>query len=190
MSIGRNSYHAEAVFEAGGTLRLYMLGQDESKVLEVEAQALTAYAKPEGGMEATAFTLAPEPQPGDKPGMTSLFVGKLPADTIGKPVEVTIPNLQIGGERFRVPIPAAPAAHVAAMPPKVADSAERTLYLTPGGRYTEADIQANGGVTASVKFKGVRAAPRRPPEARRQGLPGDRHQGQPAVHLVHRRQAV
>src|SRR5262245_6972704 len=41
VSIGRDSYHAEAVFEKGGTLRLYMLGQDETKVLEVESQTLT-----------------------------------------------------------------------------------------------------------------------------------------------------
>src|SRR5687767_4864896 len=43
--VGRDNYHAEAVFETGGTLRLYTLGQDESKVLEVEAQPLTGYVK-------------------------------------------------------------------------------------------------------------------------------------------------
>jgi hypothetical protein len=31
------------------------------------------------------------------------------------------------------------------------------LYLTPGGRYTLADIQANGNVTASEKFKGIKS---------------------------------
>ena len=30
--IGRDSYHAEAVFEQGGTLRLFMLGADEGRV--------------------------------------------------------------------------------------------------------------------------------------------------------------
>ncbi len=44
------------------------------------------------------------------------------------------------------------------MPSKVADSAERELYLTPGGRYTAADIEANGNVTASQKFKGIKSA--------------------------------
>ncbi len=43
-------------------------------------------------------------------------------------------------------------------PTKVVDDDEKTLYLTPGGKYTEADITANGGVTASQKFKGFKAA--------------------------------
>src|SRR5688572_24344079 len=60
--IGSDSYHAEAVFEKGGTVRLYTLGKDEAKVLEVEAQTLSAFAKPEGGAEAEPFELAPKPQ--------------------------------------------------------------------------------------------------------------------------------
>ncbi len=43
------------------------------------------------------------------------------------------------------------------MPAKVANDAERDLYLTPGGRYTAADIEANGNVTASQKFKGLKS---------------------------------
>src|SRR5579884_2976021 len=43
VEIGRDSYHAEAVFEKGGTLRLYTLGKDESRIQEVEEQTLTAY---------------------------------------------------------------------------------------------------------------------------------------------------
>src|SRR5262249_57466956 len=31
---------------------------------------------------------------------------------------------------------------------------EKELYLTPGGKYTEADIEANGRMTASERFKG------------------------------------
>ncbi|GMV26732.1 MAG: hypothetical protein AMXMBFR58_27630 [Phycisphaerae bacterium] len=44
-----------------------------------------------------------------------------------------------------------------AMPAGVDADEERTLYLTPGGIYTEADIKANGSVTASEKFKGKMA---------------------------------
>lgn len=158
VSIGTDSYHAEAVFEKGGILRLYTLGKDEAKVLEVQAQTLTGYAKVEGGAEAESFVLTPKPQSGDKEGMTSLFVGHLPKDMAGKSVEVTIPSIQIGGERFRIAfksVSVADAGH--GMPPKVADAEERKLYLTAGGKYTEADIQANGNVTASQKFKGLKA---------------------------------
>jgi len=159
VSIGQDSYHAEAVFEKGGLLRLFTLDNDESKLLEVEAKPLTAYVKEEGGTEATSFSLKPEPQPGDKPGQTSQFVGQLPGDLAGKRLEVTIPSLTIRGERFRVGFTsAASAAHGGGgMPAKVADESERKLYLTPGGKYTEADIKANGNVTASVKFAGFKA---------------------------------
>jgi len=44
-----------------------------------------------------------------------------------------------------------------AMPAGVDADEERALYLTPGGIYTEADIKANGSVTAGEKFKGKMA---------------------------------
>jgi YHS domain-containing protein len=43
------------------------------------------------------------------------------------------------------------------MPAKVADDKERNLYLTPGGKYTQADIEANGNQVASAKFAGIKA---------------------------------
>ena len=173
VSIGRDSYHAEAVFEQGGTLRLFLLGQDESRVQEADSQPLTAYVKASGGSDSKSITLDPQPQPGDADGMTSQFVGKLPEDLAGRPAEVTIPSLRIGGERFRLGFESATPGHAGdghggdghaadghaggGMPDKVADAAERELYLTPGGHYTVADIEANGTVTASQKFKGVPA---------------------------------
>ena len=48
--------------------------------------------------------------------------------------------------------------HGEPMPAKVANEEERKLYLTPGGLYTEADIKANGGLTASQKFQGQMAS--------------------------------
>jgi len=38
-----------------------------------------------------------------------------------------------------------------------AKDAEKKLYLTPGGIYTESDIKANGSMTATQKFKGLKA---------------------------------
>lgn len=157
ISIGSDSYHAEAVFEKGGILRLYTLGQNEAVVLEVESQTLTGYVKVEGGTESESFVLTPRPQPGDKSGMTSLFIGHLPNDVAGKKVEVTIPSIRIGSERFRIAFKSVPDGGEHGMPSKVADEDEQTLYLTPGGIYTAADIKANGGVVASAKFKGLKA---------------------------------
>ena len=155
--IGSDSYHAEAVFEKGGILRLYALGQNEAVVLEVEAQPLTAYVKIEGGTESESVVLAPKPQPGDKSGMTSQFVGHLPKDVAGKNVEVTIPAIRIGNERFRIAFKSVSDAGEHGMPAKVPDADEKKLYLTPGGKYTEADIKENGSITASQKFKGLKA---------------------------------
>lgn len=155
VSLGRDSYHVEAVFEAGGTLRLYTLGKDESRVIDVESQTLKGFVKPVGGNNATAVSFVPEPQEGDATGRTSQFAGTLPADLVGKPVSVTIPNIVISGERFRLGFDSSVAAHSEGMPGKVADREEQELYLTPGGVYTQADIEANGGVTASQKFRGL-----------------------------------
>jgi hypothetical protein len=153
--IGRDNYHAEAVFEKDGVLRLYTLGNDEAKVIDVEAQPLSAFVRPEGGTEATSFILKPEPQAGDTAGQTSQFLGRFPRELWGKRVEVTIPTIRVGGERFRVGFKSADDSHPEAALCAPADTAEeRTLYLTAGGLYTEADIKANGGVTASEKFRG------------------------------------
>src|SRR5262245_14539208 len=158
VEVGRDNYHAEAVFEKGGTLRLYMLGHDESRVQEVVANPLEAYATTGDEVEAIKFTLEPKPQAGDSAGQTSLFVGQLPKEAVGKPVKVTIPNVTIGGERFRIAFQSkSESKDDHGMPAKVADEEERTLYLTPGGKYTEADIEANGRQLASQKFHGIKA---------------------------------
>ena len=158
ISLGRDSYHAEAVFEKGGTVRLYMLGKDEARLQEVEAAELTAYVTPDGATEADTMTLRPEPQPGDAKGKTTRFAATLPKDLIGKTVRVTVNNVTVNGERFRVAFSNEAAAHPAGeMPAKKGTDEERSLFLTPGGAYTAADIAANGATVPTVKYKGVRA---------------------------------
>lgn len=149
--IGRDSYHAEVVFEKGGILRLHTLGRDEAKVEEVALQTLTAYAKAEGETESTMFKLEPKPQSDDTRGKTSVFVGALPTELVGKRVEVTIPSMRIGEDRFRLGFKSDEGAgHAENMP----DEEAGKLFLTPGGAYTEDDIAANGRQTAAQKFRG------------------------------------
>jgi len=158
VSLGRDSYHIEAIVTNKGEVRLHTLGNDESRVVDIESQTLTAFVKPNGGSDATSLEIKPQPQPGDAAGKASLFVGQLPENLVGKSIEVTIPNISISGERFRLGFSNKSEQHGSeAMPDKVADESERQLYLTPGGIYTTADIEANGGVLASVKFKGLKA---------------------------------
>jgi hypothetical protein len=154
-TIGREEYHAELVFEQGGTVRLYTLGRDETRVQEVQQQVLTAHVKPEGDTEAFVLVLQPAPVPGDTEGMTSQFSGELPDELVGRRLNVTVAGLRIGGERFTVRFQ--PPAPEPAMPAGIADSEARELYLTPGGAYTEADIEANGRQTAAERYAGFRA---------------------------------
>lgn len=162
--LGSDKYHAEAVFEAGGTLRLYTLGQDETVVTEIDEQTLDGHIKPAGSALWTAIALKPTPQPGDAKGKTSLFTGRVPTELVGKHVIAKFAAIRIGKERYRIAFESGSHAdsephreeHVT-MPAKVPASDEEKLYLTPGGLYTEADIKANGRVIASEKFKGLKA---------------------------------
>lgn len=158
VSIGLDSYHAEAIVEKGGRLRLLMLGKDESRIQEVDEQTLTAYIKPIGDAEATPVELPAFPQEGDTAGKTSQFMGQLPENMAAREIEVTIPMLHIAGERFRIGFTTATPAHNEAMPDGLPPADEQTLYLTPAGLYTANDIVANGNVTAAQKFRGLMAS--------------------------------
>ena len=153
--IGSDSYHAEAVIETTGDFRLLMLGKDETRIQEVDVQPVKAYVRAIGDPNATPVELAAVPQDGDSPDKTSQFVGQLPEAFRGKQLDVTIPNLRIAGERFRVGFTTVTESHAEEMPESLSAEEDRKLYLTAGGKYTEADITANGGVTATQKFRGV-----------------------------------
>lgn len=152
--IGSDSYHAEAVIEKDGVFRLLMLGADESRIQEVDVQAVKAYIKAAGDTDATPIDMQATPQDGDAPNKTSQFVGQLPEAVIGKAIDVTIPNLRIGSERFRVGFTTAVGEHDTGMPAAVTGSEEQQLYFTAAGKYSEADIQANGSLSAGAKFRG------------------------------------
>lgn len=173
ISIGADSYHAEAIVEKSGGLRLLMLDQDETRIKEVDAQRITAYVRLAGQPDAISVVLAPAPQDGDQEGKTSQFIGPLPADMVGQEIDVTIPNLRIDGERFRVAFSsrtqnAESRSHDEAMPTGAKEDERRELYLTAAGLYTAEDIAANGNQTAQEKFKGVMSAHDMHPK------PGDR----------------
>ena len=153
--IGSDSYHAEAVIEKDGQFRLLMLGADETRIQEVDVQPVKAYIKSAGETDATPIEMKAVPQEGDADGKTSQFVGLLPESAIGKAIDVTIPNLRIGTERFRVGFTTAVQQHDNGMPAALSGSEEQKLYFTPGGKYTQADIDANGKLPAGAKFRGL-----------------------------------
>src|SRR5262249_26870855 len=71
--IGRDKAHAEAVFAKEGTIKIFTLGSDETRVLEVERQTLEAYARIEGGDEDVEVNFHPIFQRGDTAGKASAF---------------------------------------------------------------------------------------------------------------------
>lgn len=158
VSLGRDSYHVEAIVTGNGELRLYTLGNDETRIQEIEIQDLVAYIRPDGATDSSSIEIKAHPQPGDAKNKASLFLGQLPKESFGKSVDVTIPNITISGERFRLGFTTKTEQHPGElMPAKVSDGDERELYLAPGGLYTQADIEANGKMTASQKFVGFQA---------------------------------
>lgn len=102
VSLGADSYHAEAVFTKDGKLKLYTLGKDETKAIDVESQVLKAHVQAESVKEAVEMEL--KPVSGGKAGRTAEFVGDLPKELKDKKVTVTIPSITIGGEQFRIVI--------------------------------------------------------------------------------------
>jgi YHS domain-containing protein len=149
--------HAEAVFEADGTVRLYLLGKDAKAVIEIDAKPFEAFATPDGSRSAVRFEFTPLPQPGDAAGKSSLFVGQLPAVAVGKPVGVSVPNLRVGVDRYRVGFHSPEGSSHEAMPAKRPEDEADKLFTTAGGLYTDADIKANGTRTPGEKYKGIRA---------------------------------
>jgi hypothetical protein len=167
VAVGRGHFHIEAVFSGGGVIELFLLGPDETRIIEVPTQSLAVYVKAADRLQADALTLDAAPQPGDAEGFTSRFQGKFPEYCAGREVLVTVPRLTINNERFRFSVTRSTTTHTE-MPTKVADAEERQLYLTPGGKYTTADIKANGRQTASERFRKFSAAHDHKPQ------PGDR----------------
>jgi YHS domain-containing protein len=174
VSLGRDSYHVEALFDTEGKVRIYTLGQDETRVIDIPAKDLQGFVKLTNDLESQPISFRPESQAGDSEGRTSMLVAQLPDNMIGKVVEITIPNLAIDGERFRLAFSNQELSHAASdhseskMPAKVADDEEQRLYLKPGGHYTQDDIAANGNLTPSQKFRGIASAHDMSPK------PGDR----------------
>jgi hypothetical protein len=155
VAFAQEQHHAALVVESGDTLRLLVLGRDPTRVADIEQQTLAAKVQTAEGA-FVPIELVPSPQAGDRAGRTSQFLGRLPAGFTGEPTAVSVPTLRLGEARYRLEFPLDRQRHVE-MPEKLLDSAERDLYLNPGGKYTAADIAANGRMTASQRYKGFQA---------------------------------
>lgn len=166
--------HLEAIVDSKGVMGVYTLSKTAQRVVDVEDQTLTAYAKAIGEqVNSTKITLEPAPQEGDAEGRTSRFLGQLPEELVGRPLWVSIPNIIVNGERFRFAFVATDKeiklggghSKDVEMPKKVAPEEEQALYLTSGGLYTTEDIDLNGKTTPSQKYKGIQSEHDMTPQA-------------------------
>lgn len=140
--------HGEfAVDHAKKEATVYILDGDAKKPEAIAADKLLLSLK----TPALQLELKPLPQDGDPKGKSSRFVGTHEAFAKEQPFEgmvsVVIDGKPYFGEFKEVPHEKLPNIGGTA--------AERELHLTPGGIYTAADIQANGNVVPSVKYKDI-----------------------------------
>lgn len=155
--IGQDQYHVEPVFQADGSLRLYMLAANESQVLEVERQTVAAYVSQEHDARAVPVQFKPAPSPDDAAEKTSVFAAQLPDDFQKRPITVVVPSIRIAQTRYRFSFHSG-AEGANEMPQSTSSQAARDLFLTPKGLYTAADIKANGSTTAAEKYRGFHSS--------------------------------
>jgi YHS domain-containing protein len=155
--IGQDQYHVEPVFQADGSLRLYMLAANESQVLEVERQTITAYISNENDARGVPVQFKPAPSPDDAADKTSAFAARLPDDFQRAAITVVVPSIRIAQIRYRFSFHSG-AEGGNEMPQTMSTNAARELYLTPKGLYTAADIVANGSTTAAEKYRGFHSS--------------------------------
>lgn len=165
-SVGDN--HLEAALGPNGSLSLYVMGITER--IACPLPVTTLWAKTGTGqtnMGETKIMLHAAPLPGEPKGQASVFTGELPTEMAGKATALTLSVPLPGGERT-VRFDLGPGAAASAAPmhdtaaTMVTDSAvtpaQKALFLTPGGAYTQADIRANGGMTPDQKYQGMMAS--------------------------------
>jgi hypothetical protein len=140
-------YHAEGVVDNDGVLTLYTLAEDPGRPEQVEAQLLTARVRPEGAAEERTVELMPLPRLSDDEGKASRFATLLPEGLRQPKLSVSVAEITVAGTRFSLGLTVdGTGAHAG-------DDGEE-LFATPGGKYTEEDVQANGRRTAASKYAG------------------------------------
>lgn len=163
---GAAHYHVEFVVEPTGRVRVYPLDESAARPLPVEARPLVLSVEGPAAGDPTPVML--RPVAGSEPaGTTTQFVGRLPARAISGRMTVRFTEFKVNGERYRFEFvwdsPVGEDAFRAAYRDE-----QRRIFLSPGGKYLDADIRDNGGLSADAKFAAAAATHDHAPK------PGDR----------------
>ena len=152
---GAEAYHAEfTVAHAKQEVTVFILGGDAKTLAPITAdKILLTIKRPKFQVELSAT-----PQDSDPKGKASRFVGKHANFGKEQPFAGTISG-EVNGKPYAGDFKEAAHEHDKgqAKPQSRGDaeSREAKVFLTPGGIYTQADIEKNGGVVPSVKFKDI-----------------------------------
>jgi hypothetical protein len=134
---------------------IYILGDDAKKAVPVKAETLLLSIKdPQFQVELKAV-----PLDGEKQGLSSRFVGKHEKFAKEQAFAGTLSG-EIDGKPYAGDFQEKPEAHDHKKDDKAApkpdkEARETKVFLTPGGIYTQADIEKNGNTIPALKFKGV-----------------------------------
>ncbi len=74
VSLCRDSYHVEAVFESECTIRLYTLGKTKLALSMSKSQSLKGFVQSGGTLTPRAWPFEPQPQDGDAENKTSFLL--------------------------------------------------------------------------------------------------------------------
>lgn len=153
---GDAHYHAELVVEPSGAARLYTLGKDATEEVPAPPQLIVARARPAGSGEEHEFVFRPDPGALAADGRARAFLGRLPGEAIAARLRVRVSGLRLGGEKFDFEVSwdfGRSDGEVRA----AYEADQQRIYLTAGGKYTEADIASSARRTASSRYSGHRA---------------------------------
>lgn len=144
--------HVELARAPAGTLELHILDLDAATALPIPAAVLDVEATNDSGTRTLAFTALP--LPGEAP-RSSRF--RSPERSFGENESVELATyLPIDGKNYRIRFARTGSDHGSGHgAPIVRTADDEELWFTPKGKYTAADIKANGALTAYEKYVGI-----------------------------------
>lgn len=153
-SFGNN--HVEASLSTSGRLTIHFYGAQEKQLEPIDADMPPAASLLPTGEDSVTVALTAEPYPGEPAHTSSRFIGETGKSPGQTGLVLTIPYQ---GQTYRVswrpeqlPVGAVEGGAQTAMPQALGSAEAQKLFLTPGGLYTQADIEANGNTTATAKY--------------------------------------
>ncbi|MGC4042695.1 MAG: hypothetical protein QM758_02705 [Armatimonas sp.] len=148
--------HVEAQTTRSGQLTLLFYGIKDKDLLPIDIDPPIEAQSIATGEDSRPIALTPKPYPGEPKGTASRFIGEIAGFQPGQTGLTLVIPFQ--GRNYRVQwtatalAPGAAAGADTAMPSALGSAEAQKLFLTPGGLYTQADIEANGSTTATARY--------------------------------------